>query len=131
MSCSGQLKTDKKGPGLRLASCAPAPFLTGRLRKTAGWQVENQRVMISMGKMLLKIKSEFAMMSVNRFDRIMKMMIKFSGYLAAVTFGAEEIVDLRPEVDNVGQVTSQNDHDDDDGAIMMMMRTNDSAGQVA
>ena len=107
------------------------PFLTGRLRKTAGWQVENQRVMISMGKMLLKIKSEFAMMSVNRFDRIMKMMIKFSGYLAAMTFGAEEIVDLRPEVDNVGQVASQNDHDDDDGAIMMMMRTNDSAGQVA
>ena len=41
------------------------------------------------------------------------MMIKFSGYLAAMTFGAEEIVDLRPEVDNVGQVVSQNDDDDD------------------
>ena len=43
------------------------------------------------------------------------MMIKFSGYLAAMTFGAEEIVDLRPEVDNVGQVNSQNDVDVDDG----------------
>ena len=59
-------KTDKKGPGLRLASCAPVPFLTGRLRKTAGWQVENQMVVMNMRKMLLKIKSEFQMMTVNR-----------------------------------------------------------------
>ena len=38
----------------------------------------------------------------------------FSGYLAAMTFGAEEIVDLQPQVDNVGQVASQNQDDDDD-----------------
>ena len=70
---------------------------------------------MNMRKMLLKIKSEFPIRTINRFNRIMKMMIKFSGYLAAMTFGAEEIVDLRPEVDNVGQVASQNDDDDDDG----------------
>ena len=48
-----------------------------------------------------------------------------------MTFGAEEIVDLRPEVDNVGQVVLQIDDDDGDGAIMMMMSTNASAGQVS
>ena len=42
------------------------------------------------------------------------MKIYFSGYLAAMTFGAEEIVDLQPQVDNVGQVASQKDDDDDD-----------------
>ena len=32
---------------------------------------------------------------------------KFSGYLAAMTWGAEEIVDLQPEVDNIGQVLGE------------------------
>ena len=34
--------------------------------------------------------------------------------MVAMTFGAEEIVDLQPDVDNVGQVAWQDDDDDED-----------------